>query len=126
MLKLRPEQYDALVAHSFKAMETRIAAALKKLWPVLCATLGDGQLRRRVRHARAAARSHGIRREADILRFARLMLAWGDDFNRSSETPWAAQILAWRNCDAPTRLDALEGRSEVELRGRPELSKRLR
>ncbi|MGA2498903.1 MAG: hypothetical protein ABSH20_14265 [Tepidisphaeraceae bacterium] len=126
MLKLRPEQYDALVAHSFKGMETRIAAALKKLWPVLCATMGDAQLRRSVRQARVSARSHGIRREADILRFSRLMLAWGDNFNRSSQTPWAAQILAWRNCDAPTRLDALEGRSEVELRRRPELSKRLR
>ncbi len=126
MLKLRPEQYDALVAHSFKALDTRIAAALKKLWPVLCVTLGDEPLRRRVRHARTAARSRGIRQEPDILRFARLMLAWGDNFHRSSETPWAAEILAWRNCDAPTRLDALEGRSEVELRGRPELAKRLR
>jgi hypothetical protein len=126
MLQLRPEQYEALLAHSFKAMEIRIAASLRKSWPVLCGTLGDQRLLRCVRRARVRARNHGLQREAEILRFARLTLAWGEDFDRSSETPWAAQILAWRNCDAPTRLDALEGRSEVELRRRPELIQRLR
>ncbi|MFI5379344.1 MAG: hypothetical protein ACHRHE_08605 [Tepidisphaerales bacterium] len=126
MLQLRPEQYEALLAHSFKALETRIVAAVKRSWPVLCATMGDERLRRCVRRARVRARIHGLQREGEILRFARLMLAWGEDFDRSSETPWAAQIVAWRNCDAPTRLDALEGRSEVELRRRPELFQRLR
>jgi hypothetical protein len=126
MLQLRPEQYEALLAHSFKAMESRIAAALRRTWPHLCGAMGDEALHRRVRGARTRARKQGIGREVEILRYAKLALVWGDEFDDSADTPWAAEILAWKNADAPTRLDALEGRSDVELQRRPDLSERMR
>ena len=126
MLQLRPEQYEALQAHSFKAMESRIIAALKRAWPQLSGALGDEDLHRHVRRARNRARALGINREVDILRYARLALTWGDGFDDSADTPWAAEILAWKNADAPTRLEALEGRSDVELQRRPDLLQRLR
>jgi hypothetical protein len=126
MLRLRPEQFEALKNHSQRAMEKRVAAALTYTWPVLCRQIGAEILARRVALSRRQAAIHGIQREVDVLRFARLALIWGDDFANSAQSSWAAEILAWKNSDAVTRLDALEGRSELELGCRPEMLERLR
>jgi hypothetical protein len=126
MLRLRPEQYEALQSHSLCAMESRIADALRAAWPALCRSLGDGPLVARIGVIRRLAAGRGIERETDVLRLARVALAWGEEFHAPRLVGWAAEILNWKNTDASTRLDALEGRSEAELQRRPDLQGRLR
>ena len=125
MLRLRPEQFEALKAHSLRAMESRLAAAIGNTWPKLCLQMGPQALRSRIAAARVQAVASGLQREMDILRYVRLTLAWDEDLGETARTKWAQEILAWKGTDAATRLDALEGRSDAELAHRPELLARL-
>jgi hypothetical protein len=126
MLQLRPEQYEALLEHSRKQMEGRLVDAVEKRWPEMCKMLGGPTVRAQVHAARRAGNKLGIDREPDLVRFVALWFTWGEAFNANPELPWAKEILAWPSTDPTTKLDALEGRSALELKRRPDITRKLK
>jgi hypothetical protein len=126
MLQLRPEQYEALLEHTRKQMEGRLFEAVLKRWPELCKVLGHPTAREQVHHARRTANKLGIEREQDLNRFVALWFTWGESFHAKQDLPWAGEILRWPETDPATKLDALEGRSSLELKRRPDITRKLK
>jgi hypothetical protein len=99
MFKIRTEQKDAFQAEAMLDFEDRMVAHVERCLPERAATLGDVELRARIRLGIERAASVGFVAERDVCRFIDLMLVFGSEFDRNC--PWAAEILEGRTADDP-------------------------
>jgi hypothetical protein len=128
MLKIRPEQWEALTAYAARNFIDSACRHFKGVRPDDCDKLGEEGLRERVARGLEKAKGYGITLERDVLGYINLMFLWGDDFDTDPAIDWARPILAWSPCDGSVKANALIGRSnrEIELKAVRELKARRR
>lgn len=83
---------------------------LKEVYPDETKKLGDGKLREIIATGIDKSKSYDILLERDVARYIEFMIAIAPDFDVSPKTPWAKEILLWRNRPANIRLDQIERR----------------
>ena len=113
MLQIRQEQWDAFAEAGKQAYIERAWLRLNRVNPELCDELGEDAIRLKLRTGLDRAEHYGITKEADINQYIDLMIEWGDDFDVSPETPWASEVLNWKDADGSTKVRAL-GRASGE------------
>lgn len=67
---------------------------LRSAFPADFARVGETEVRSMIRDGIDRARSYDIVMECDVARYVELMLTMGPDFDRSTVTSWAGEILA--------------------------------
>jgi hypothetical protein len=118
MLQIRQEQYDALAEYARRRYIVQTSALLRRIFPKECAELGDDGVAGRIRTGMTRAKRHRITDNSDVTRYIQLMFTWGDDFDTSPKTPWAASLLALRGASASDRLNNVCRASAQQLEAR--------
>lgn len=114
MLKIRKEQMGAFSFQALESFEDRIVARLNTFSPDHCQALGEEKTRKAIRYGIKRAASYGIEFERDVCLYIDQMFAFGQDFDKDPNLPWAAEILTDETIFGPTsRIDKLH---ETSLR----------
>jgi len=108
MMKINKKQRAALSEEGIKDFENRMVKHLEKFFPAYCDTLGDAAVRRLVRYGILRAETYGVVAERGVCIYIDAMFAFGRDFDRDPDVPWAAKILKSKAIKNPsTRVDRL-------------------
>jgi hypothetical protein len=114
MLTLRKEQLDALARQSRPAREESVRNCLEKETPDICNEMGDALFRALVSRGVIQAETYNIDKEADVVRFVRLMMTIDPAFDRMKKMAWAREILEEELLSGTEKLDLIYR----ELQGR--------
>jgi hypothetical protein len=93
VLKIRPEQRDALGAVHLASYEERMLSHVNHFFPEQCEALTEEQTVEAIREGIQRAAAYEIVAERDVCKFTDLMFAFGRDFDSNPEYPWAREIL---------------------------------
>jgi hypothetical protein len=107
MLRIRDEQYDALLQAVREHYVDRMLLYFRRHWAEECAGLVDPALREVIITARDRAEGYGIDVEADVVRFTAVWLLLGEDFDLSDRYPWAPAILKDDEADGTIKVTQL-------------------
>jgi hypothetical protein len=112
MITIRRDQGKALEAALIDSFESRILDHLRRHFPVHAAKLGETQARAVIRDGMRRSVVYGIVSERGVCTYIDLMVAFGEDFDRSPKYPWAREILYGLDLKSPaTRIDRLHDRA---------------
>ena len=103
MFKIRPEQMTAFSEAARQSFEDRMVVHLQRFFPAQCESLGEGEVRIVIRCGIERAREYGIRAERDVCKYVDIMFAFGRDFDRNPDFPWARRILKERDYPSPSK-----------------------
>ena len=107
-MKIRTAQMETLEEAALQSFESIVLPKLSEQFPRSYRMLGDGGMKRVIRHGVRLARLDGQVTEDGVGRYIELMFILGSGFRADAQLPWAAQILY---DDAippgPARIDAL-------------------
>lgn len=87
------DQLTAFAADSSRAYRSRMEAHLFAAFPRRSARMGTARLRLFVDEQMARARSHGVSREYPMCQYLRVAMVLGPDFDVSTRTAWARELL---------------------------------
>lgn len=93
MLRLRPEQLEALQAAADAQLSARLRDAVVRHWPDVHARLGDAGVATLVDDALAACRCRGITEEGHFGRYLNVACALGERFEDDPRYPWARRVF---------------------------------
>jgi hypothetical protein len=99
MLKIGLDQRRDITAAAREQSEQRIFALLRQHYGATAVWRGDDGSLAVVRAAIDKAAGHHMTAERDVFKLAALMLIFGDEFD--TREPWAAEIVAAREGNAP-------------------------
>lgn len=106
MLKIRAEQMQAFEEQAYL---NRLRDVMKKCWPDQCEALGEDKLTERLKLGIKKTEDYGFKDQNNATRFIHLIFLLNmDDFDVSSKTPWAKQVLGWEDASDILKLAALE------------------
>jgi hypothetical protein len=92
MLIIRQPQMAALSLNRERRFVEALARHSRRFFPRAAAALGGG-LEDALLEIAGRAESHGFRTQRQVARYLNLVFTFGLDFDRSSQTRWAARIL---------------------------------
>ncbi|MEK7406564.1 MAG: hypothetical protein AAB225_15790 [Acidobacteriota bacterium] len=115
MLIIRKAQMEALERTELRKFEERVYQSLQRHWPAGVAARGEASVRASIRHGIERARTYGLTSEREIFTYINLMYCHADDFDRSPEYPWAAEILADPKLEPGAKVERLVQRT-LDLR----------
>lgn len=122
MLLVRDEQMQAFQTASFSDWLMR---HLHRHFPQQCEALGPAQLHQLVSSSLQRARGHGFREGADLCRFMDLVFAFGPEFDRDDNLPWANELLSTPDISDPTeKMDLLVAAARNHLAEQAEHAER--
>src|SRR4051794_16718963 len=93
MLKIRPEQHEAVRQAALKQFEDDMVVHLQKFSPKLSAVLKEPGLRTVVKYGMARAESHKLKTRGCTQLYIELILLFGAEFDTDPQYPWAGKIL---------------------------------
>jgi hypothetical protein len=93
MLTIRDKQMRVLSAKVAAIFESRLRSYLESTYPGQVQALPNGGLGPFMARAFEKAASLGLRSEADVARWAEILLVHGEDFGNSARTVWARELL---------------------------------
>jgi hypothetical protein len=93
MLTIRMKQMNVFTDLSLKRYETSMVVHLNKYFSEECDALGEERTRHAIRYALKRAESYEIVSERDVCIYTDLMFAFGKDFDKDPQLPWAGTIL---------------------------------
>ena len=105
MLTIRPEQVAVLEQYMVKQFEERMRIHLQRVFSEELQTIGEVELRERIRLGVKKARSYQIIREGDIQRYLECAVIYGWEFDTTS---WAREILSREDWDGEIKMDKVE------------------
>jgi len=112
MIRIGRDQGKALEAASIDSFESRMLEHLRRHFPDHAARLGETKARSVVRDGMSRSAAYGIVSERGVCTYIDLMVAFGEDFDRSPKYPWAREILFGLDLKSPaTRIDRLHDRA---------------
>lgn len=94
MLRIRPEQMEALEQAAVRRFETETARHLSTFAPEHSEILGEEGVRKVVGLGIERARRYGFTNRGPARFYVEMMFLFGSDFDTDPQLPWAAQILA--------------------------------
>ena len=107
-LKIRPEQYQNLIAYEWERLENECVTFVKDNWQEDFASMGEQEVRSIVGRAIERAKQYGFEREHLIIRYVNVTFALGPDFEHSADYPWAKQIFENPELRADEKIEAVE------------------
>ena len=107
MLRIRPEQNEALSDYMLRSFEKRVLAHLRKCFPKKCEAMDKEKLIELIREGLQRSRSYGIETERNVMEFIDLMVVFGRHFDTDKTYPEAAKILADENANGQKKIDRL-------------------
>jgi hypothetical protein len=116
MLVIRTKQMQALAENMRKGFEDRMASHLAKRFHDRIAMMDELSIRESIRKGIERAASYGVSTEYDVARYIELMYMFTEDFDTSSDTPWAGLILEDPNMDSRPKMNELWDRAHQETR----------
>lgn len=118
MLTLNKEQWDALMELKKNNHLKKIILILKEMHYEEAAKLSRDEFKLKVINGFEKARQYGFSLDEHIIEFIGLTFTWGDDFDISINTPWASEILSWKDAGPESKIRGLIERSEREIDNR--------
>ncbi len=112
MLTIRPEQMQAMGAHTRAQFEQRIIKYLRKKFPARTQDQSDQKIQFVVQAGIKDAESHGIEFENDIRRYIEYLVIYGTRLDERKQTQWIANVLQQAELDGTTKMDRID---EMEL-----------
>ena len=109
LLTIRQAQCEVLTADRVAQFESRVESSVRRHWAHAVENLDARELRERIHTAVQRAYSHGMAREADVLRYVNLTFCLGERFDEDPRYPWAAAFLKAAGVPSSTRMDQLCG-----------------
>ncbi|EKU99380.1 hypothetical protein Lepto7375DRAFT_1407 [Leptolyngbya sp. PCC 7375] len=91
MLRIRQEQMEVFAQVGLRQFEQEAVEHIREIWQEEYSQLGEAGIRAFVKAGIERAQEHGFQMKYDVGRYLDLMLAFGDDFDRSF---WAESILS--------------------------------
>jgi len=111
MLVIRKPQMSVLEKNTSENHFDSLCRNLERIYPDVAERLGSDGVRDRALRAIERAKTHGFKENENIEAYVHIVfLLDREDFDTSSETAWAGQILEWENADEFTKIAALEKR----------------
>ena len=108
MLTIRKEQLAAFGPLGQKALEDRVVAHLKRVFPVQSEALGEPKVRETIQYGTQRAAAYRIVSERDVCKYIDLMIVYGRDFDKDPAHPWAQSVLQNQALRNPsTKVDRL-------------------
>lgn len=92
-MKLGAEQSQQMERGAAQSFETRMKAHLRKHFPEHCRALGEEGLTQAIWDGVTRAKGYEFVSERDVCKYITLMFAFGPDFDRNRNLPWAQEIL---------------------------------
>lgn len=114
MLRIRPEQIDAMRVAAVTRFETEVAGTLRARFTDF-ASAGQEETLAFVRRSREQGLRSGIYEPDDVRRYVHYLAYFGPDFGEDEVTAWAAEILADGYRTGTEKIQALD--AEVRRRG---------
>ena len=112
MIRIGRDQGKALEASMIDSFESRMLEHLRRHFPDHAAGLGETRARSVIRDGMRRSAAYGIVFERGVCAYIDLMVAFGEDFDRSPKYPWAREILFGLDLKSPaTRIDRLYDRA---------------
>lgn len=93
MFNLRKEQLKVFEEAAARELESRMIAQLRSEQPAPFGAMDRAELGDLVRYGIERAMAYQLTAEADVLKYIRVMLALGKDFDRDPRYPWASHTL---------------------------------
>jgi hypothetical protein len=90
---IRHAQLAAFSSSVSERYRLRVIGHIREFFPEECEALGEEGTDELVRYGCMKASAHGFVSGRDVCRYIILMVAFGRDFDRAPEHPWAATIL---------------------------------
>jgi hypothetical protein len=114
MIILRDQQVEAFEDARMQSFEDRMFPHIRREFPSQVESLGEAETREVICSGIEVAAQYGIESEQDVGQYIMLMFVHDFDFDESSETPWANEILTRPGLSAPERLNALWERTTAD------------
>ncbi len=114
MLKIRPEQDQALSAYMRESFVKRAAAHLRTAVPDKTAQMPEAELLEFVRRGTEHAEGYKVVIEWDVCRFLEYRMRYGATFDTSAKTPWIGETLRNPAYDGTSKMDRIEYRHRHE------------
>lgn len=114
--------FETLAEQQRQRFEDEMLMYLKKEYAAVLGRRDDSWVRELIREGIRQAKEYDIVLERDVARYLELMLSLSPDFDESSKTPWAREILTDSELEAGEKLDEIYehiifGEDEQRLRG---------
>lgn len=93
MFNLRKEQLKVFEEAAAREFESRMITQLRSEQPGPRDAMDPAELGDLVRYGIDRAKAYSLTAEADVLKYIRVMLALGKDFDRDPRYPWASRTL---------------------------------
>lgn len=106
LMRVRPEQVDALARAAVETFEDNVAAHLRRVWPDETGEMSEEALYEWVRWGARFGARYGVETEYDVGRLCDLMFLYGAELDQHPAIPWARETL---------ESDGLDGRQKVDL-----------
>jgi len=90
---IRQKQMEAFSQAAIQSFEDRMVIHLNEFFSEQCKALGEQKTREAIRYGIQRAAIYGIVSELDVCDYIDLMFAFGRDFDKDPQLPWAGQIL---------------------------------
>ncbi len=107
MLIVRNDQMDVFGDYMRKQFEDLMVGHLNAHYPKECETLGEKDLRETIRYGIERAKAYHVDIERDVSRYINLMFAFGRDFDKDENFPWASKILMNHDLKSTHKMDLL-------------------
>lgn len=118
MFNLRKEQLKVFEEAAAREFEMRIITQLLSEQPSPASTNDRAAFGELVRYGIERAKAYQLTSEPDVLKYIRVMLALGKDFDRDPRYPWASQTLTDPSLGSATaKVDRLSA-AALEAAGR--------
>ncbi|MCK4857938.1 MAG: DUF4123 domain-containing protein [candidate division Zixibacteria bacterium] len=109
---IRDPQMASFTEASIKDFENRMVVHLNEFFPEQCEALGEPKTREAIRYGIKRAATYGIDTERNVCKYTDIMFAYGRDFDKNPELPWAAEVLnSSKYADQTTRIEELHRKS---------------
>ena len=115
MLRMRPQQMQALALDRQAAFRREARELLQRVWPEGCEELGEEGLDELVATGTERGLDHGIVDGGELTRWLELSILLGEDFETSGDYPWVAEILDDETLDGSLKMRQLRHRTRVEI-----------
>ena|SRR5215203_6777882 len=103
MFKIRNEQMEVFSDAVRQSFEDRMVTHLNRFFPAQCEALGENEVRLVIRYGTRRAAEYDAKAERSVCKYIDIMFAFGRDFDRNPDFPWAKRILIDRPYPTPSQ-----------------------
>ncbi|HKV24495.1 MAG TPA: hypothetical protein VJN93_07870 [Candidatus Acidoferrum sp.] len=93
MFTIRKEQFAIFQKKAVEDFESQMLVHLRQFFPEQAQQLGEPGMRDLIRYGIQRAASYEIVEQPDVCQYIDFMIAFGRDFDRDPDLPWASAVL---------------------------------